>query len=208
MIALIVSTIAFAQATVVALGDGLTGEVRSAASSGWVTVLADCLEERAPRAWTVVDRASDGQTIAATLAKAASVDEIGPRVVVVGLNSREMAGPDVEIARRQEEIGGLVRALRHGRTPPNVLLVGPLPLVPGPPPAEEAVQLQARATEWNQALSAFAAGLEGVRHVDLQAEWPQDASALVTAEARLTDQGHARVAAAVCDAVLATSSPE
>ncbi|MEQ1501497.1 MAG: hypothetical protein ABMB14_04660, partial [Myxococcota bacterium] len=46
---------------------------------------------------------------------------------------------------------------------------------------------------------------DGVSHVNLLADWPKDGearAALTVHGWALSDQGHARVAAAVCDAVL------
>ena len=74
-------------------------------------------------------------------------------------------------------------------------------------PAEvgaDQVALDQRAESWNAAIAA-AAAQPGVAHVDLWKDWPRsgpERAALTADGQRLTDQGHARVAAAVCDAVL------
>ena len=64
---------------------------------------------------------------------------------------------------------------------------------------------------WNTALSEFAGSAEGVRHIDLWADWPRERperAGLTVDGWHLSDQGHARVGAAVCDAVMTRPKAE
>jgi lysophospholipase L1-like esterase len=58
---------------------------------------------------------------------------------------------------------------------------------------------------WNKALGAVAESADDVAVVDLWTDWPRAAAergALTLNGWHLSDQGHARVAAAVCDALI------
>jgi hypothetical protein len=169
---------------------------------GWVPVLADCLEERAPQRFTVIDRASLGATVSQIRAHLGEVRALGPAWVVVTLGGAEMG----EQKGLRAELEGFVAEVGVGR----VVLVGLVPVtVDGAEPAVQA-SADARAARWNKLLdevaSRVAAQGAGVVHVDLWSQWPKDAAgraALSTRSGALTDQGLARVAAAVCDVVLA-----
>lgn len=212
MLWLLFASLALAQTTVVALGDGLvaapppvvTARAADTVPGGWVTVLADCLEERAPRAFTVVDRASGGETTASLLERARSLGDLAPEVVVLGLGARELAVVAVDEAAVRAELGHLVGALRAMSGPPGVLLVGLVPPVVAQAAGDQDA-IDAQTAAYNRLLAEVAAQTAGVHHVDLQGDWPKGrARAALTAEgSRLTDQGHARVAAAVCDAIVA-----
>lgn len=173
--------------------------------SGWVAVLADCLEERAPRAWTVVDRAALGDSPTAVRERVGSLRELGPRVVVLGVGAREVgrAGADVDAFR--DEVTRIVGELRQVRPPPGVLLLGLVPPTAAQLPAsDEQAALDERARTYDAALRELARE-DGVHHLDLQRDWPAEpaARAALTVDGwRLTDQGHARVAATACDAIL------
>jgi hypothetical protein len=166
---------------------------------GWVPVLADCLQERAPQRFTVIDRASLGATMAQIRAHLAEVRALGPAWVVVTLGGTE-AG---ERSGLRAELEGFVAEVGVGR----VVLVGLVPVtVDGAEPAVQA-SVDERVAKWNKLLDEVATkGGAAVVHVDLWSQWPKDAAgraALSTRSGALTDQGLARVAAAVCDVVLA-----
>lgn len=216
------STIALAQQPlpVVALGDGLVAgpPARAAAAEpggpgGWVPALADCLEERSPQRFTVVDRAVGGETVASARGRLAGVRELQPAWVIVTLGAQELSDPAVDLKRLRQELRGVVDELtaraRKGR--PGVLLVGLVPPTLGQVDGAEAAAqegVDGRTAEWNRALAEVAGQAEQVVHVDLWADWPREAqarSALTVQGWSLSDQGHARVAAAICDAVLAAT---
>lgn len=202
------ASVVLAQSTVVALGEGLVTVPATAESAprtvsgGWVAVLADCLEERAPHAWTVVDRSRGGATSSTSPDPVARARELDPAVVVVGVGGEALAAPDADPRAFREEITTLVREIRRGRKPAGIVLVGMVPSWGNlEPPVSDA-----RAALWNAALAGLAADMDGVRHADVLADWPREPAAraaLSAAGGTLTDQGHARVAAAVCDAILA-----
>ena len=220
MIAWMFVSAALAQSTVVALGDGLVAgppasgvHAADTVPGGWVAVLADCLEERAPRAWTVIDRAVDGETARSALERAPSVRELDPDVIVIGVGAREVGDPSVEPATFRADMETLVGELRRGKDR-GVLIVGLVPpmlaqVPPGSPALASLIDQTAadrRTEQWNATLADVARKTVGVSHVDLLADWPRDErarGALTDAAWRLTDQGHARVAAAVCDAIVA-----
>lgn len=213
MLALLANAFA-APAPVVAMGDGLVpgpadpvvpgsqpGDPTAATvPGGWIPVLADCLEERAPRRFTVVDRAVPGETIASARTKAASVRELAPAWVVVAVGARELSDPGTDPASLRDGLAALLADLGTKRV--KVLLVG---LVP-PTLADPARQAAAddRTAEANRVIASVASAASAA-HVDPWADWPRDpaARAAHTAEGgALSDQGHARVAAVVCDALL------
>lgn len=210
MLPLLLASIAFAQSTVVTLGDGplvapsivVTARTADTVPGGWVTVLADCLEERAPRAWTVVDRATIGETAKSASKRLGEVSELGPEVVVLGLGARELVVSEPDIVALRGDLTRLVAELRKGSAPPGVLLVG----LVVPVLASDEAEVERRTIAYNGLLAEIAEENAGVHHVDLQSDWPQGrARATLTAEGGgLTDQGHARIAAAVCDAIVAS----
>jgi hypothetical protein len=132
-------------------------------------VLADCLEERAPGQFSVVDR-----TTVPASRRLDGVRELAPAAIVVAFGARDT---------------GLRRLLREVReTSAHVIVVG----------------VGAPTKAWSDELAALARAEPGIEPVDLLVEWPTDdagQAALATGGA-LSDQGHARVAAALCDAVL------
>ncbi len=174
---------------IVAVGEGLIADppaaearVEQVASVGWVAVLADCLEERRPGAFVVVDRSAGGERPVALAHSAPVVRELAPALVVVGFGAEPTA-----------EITALLDTLRR-EDGPAVMLVGPLP----PSIRREAV------------LALWTAAPLGAILVDPSVGWPtapEERARLADADDRLSDPGHARIGAQVCDAVLAWSAP-
>lgn len=187
---------------VVAMGDGLVaGASPSAAPGGWVAVLQDCLEERQPGRYSVVDRAG-AEPIRATFERGEAVRELAPTVVVVTFGAHALDG--MTAPSLEKDVGKLIRALRAGDAPPQVVLVGVAPAVAAA--AADQAKLDEQIAAWNAVLTTAARDVPGVRRVDLLTDWPADPGAragLASGAWALSDQGHARVAAAVCDAVLA-----
>lgn len=216
------STVTLAQLPqpVVALGDGLVAgppakatAVEPALPGGWVPALADCLEERSPQRFTVVDRAVGGETVATVRGRLAGVRELQPAWVVVTLGAQEIADPAADLKRFRQDLRAVVDELtaRSRKSRTGVLLVGLVPptlgQVEGADPATQD-GVDGRTAEWNRAFVELAASVDNVVHVDLWTEWPRDASARAALTVNgwsLSDQGHARVAAAVCDAVIANA---
>ncbi|HHO50336.1 MAG TPA: SGNH/GDSL hydrolase family protein [Deltaproteobacteria bacterium] len=225
---------------VVAVGDGpVVAPLNNTAPDqtvpgGWVTVLADCLEERQPARFTVVDRVVLGETTATFKERLEPVRELRPSWVVVALGARELAQEGSQPAAIRAELETIVTQLRAKtrKIRPEVLLIGPVSpaLEPGEGrpgegrpgegrpgegrPGEgkegdegsEQASLDARIGAYNAQLTELAASIEGVTFVDLWSGWPREPSrrsGLTVGGWTLSDQGHARVAAAVCDAVLA-----
>lgn len=182
---------------VVAIGDGFvappapamgsaTGAAKAAPAMGWVAVLADCLEERAAGRFAVVDRAITGETPTAAQARVSSVLELDPKLVLVGI-----ASPTAEQAAAwRAEIQGLIGSLSP--QVPGVLLVA-VGRTDGDP-AYAAI------------LTDVTGSVPGVVHVELGDPATGEPTPLLSAGA-LTDQGHARVGAAVCDAVVGWKPP-
>lgn len=162
------------------------------APAGWVAAVADCLDERAPGRFRVAEVAPVGE-----------VDHAPVTLLGIGDSRLATAQPD----RRAfvADLTARVTALRAAGT--EVVLVGLVP--PNPDqitaaPVRDAVV--AEAPHWNAAIADLARRTGGVRHVDLWSHWPTDPAerARMTVDGwSLSDQGHARVAAAVCDEVLA-----
>lgn len=181
---------------VVAVGDALTApSIPSPSSSpgGWVAVLADCLEERAKGKYTVVDRAIAGQTPEQVRTGLATILDLKPGLVLVGVSPPK--GTDkAAVAAFQaqlEAIGHDVAGKGAG-----TVLVGVVEPVDADP-------------RWNDAVSQVAKDIPGVVHVDLVVDWPRDPvdRASLIRDGYLSEQGHARVGAAVCDAVIAWKAP-
>ncbi|MBA2320021.1 MAG: SGNH/GDSL hydrolase family protein [Deltaproteobacteria bacterium] len=178
----------WAGSPVVALGD-------AGPAGGWVPVLADCLEERSPGNFSVVDRAAVGETVGSVGKRAAGVRELGPAAIVLSLRVEEATPP----AAFRKDLSRVLRDLRGPDT--RIVLVGIAP----PTAASEVL-----AAEWNAQLAALARSEPDVQHADLLADWPKDEpgrAALSSATWTLSDQGHARVAAAVCDVLLREKAP-
>jgi len=211
---LLVGTALAVPRPVVAMGDGLvaggpTSELSAdpTVPGGWVSVLADCLEERAPGQVTVIDRTDPGDTAAIARARVSEVHRLRPRMVVVGVGARELAHPDADVDAFRRDLRLLLGQLR-AEPAPRIMLVGMVPptlaQIPEVSPGEQR-QVDQRTADWNQVLADVAHAEGGVRHLDLWTEWPRDPAArsrLTVDGWRLSDQGHARVAAAVCDAIV------
>lgn len=190
---------------------------------GWVPVLADCLEERAPARYTVVDRAVPAETIATARDRVAAVRELTPAFVLVTLGGPELGDASTDLGKLRGQLVQLLGELAKGRkSRPQILLLSTLPPTlsqAAPPPhadedpesaARVQGQIDARAAAWNTTLGDVARTVDGVGHVNLLADWPTDPvarGALTELGWSLSDQGHARVAAAVCDAILAAQKP-
>jgi lysophospholipase L1-like esterase len=175
-------------------------------TSSWVAALGDCLEERAAGQFHVVDRVAPGETVRSARDRIADVRDMKPSVVVVGLGARELGADKPDGNRFRKELTKLTQQLRSAESSPTVVLVGMVaPTVVDDPKIQ--LDIDKLATAWNLSLEEMAAGDEHIRHVDLWASWPKDGAqrtALTVDAWELSDQGHARVAAAVCESV----SPE
>jgi len=205
---------------IVAVGDGLVVGAEAPAATaraseaeegtvpgGWIAVLADCLEERTPGRFAVTDQSFPEATARTARQRAYQAIELQPALVLVGLGAQELSGPDPDRAAFREELAALLTDLRADATP-TVMLVG---LVP-PTVAQMAdpkrlaqAEVDQRTSRWNAELASLADSLPGVVHVDLLQEWPREPERrekLTVDGTRLSDQGHARVAAMVCDAVV------
>lgn len=202
---------------VVAVGDGPVLAPHNSTApdqtvpGGWVAVLADCLEERNPARFTVVDRVVPGETTATLRERLEPVRELRPSWIVVTLGARELAEEGSQPAAIRGELESIVTQLRSKirKVRPEVLLIGLVPPVleqiEGRDPADQATTDE-RVVAYNALLTELAAATEGVTFVDLWSGWPREPkgrSGLAVGGWSLSDQGHARVAAAVCDAVLA-----
>lgn len=204
MLALWLTTALAGPQSIVAVGDGLVAgpAVDSAAeaepASGWVAGLGDCLNDGAPGRFAVVDRVRPRETAKTASQVVAEARAAKPKLVVLGVGAQEaIAGGDP--AQFGLELTALLVELGEGRRAPSVLVVGVVPAA-----AEDQAALDARIETWNATIAATAAQ-QGAVHVDLWKEWPrsgEERAALTGPDHSLTDQGHARVAAAVCDAVL------
>ena len=195
---------------VVAIGDGLVAApveevaVSDTIPGGWVAVLGDCLEERAPKAWTVLDRTKAGATAASVHQRLGEVLEVHADLVLVGVGAMELARSD-DRASFEKELMALVSDLRGDL---QVMLVGMVaPTVAQSPDQTVGSQanLDARTLSWNQALAKLARTDQGVSHLDLWTDWPKEDATrgqLTVGGFRLSDKGHARVGTAVCDAIL------
>lgn len=204
----LLSVAAWAQpAPLVLVGDGLVAGAtteaaagaRGQASGGWASVLADCLEERAPGRWAVVDRTVEAETARSAHAQVEAVRGLKPELVVVGVGAREAARADASPEGFRTELSGLVGALEEAGAK-RVLLLGVLPS--GAAASADDARLQA----WNAAIAQVASSRSASRaYVDIWTDWPKAGEArakLVDPNASLSHQGHARVAAAVCDAAV------
>jgi len=174
----------WAGSPVVALGDA------GAATGGWVPVLADCLEERAPGRFSVVDRAAVGETVGSLQKRIAGVRELGADAIVLSLRVDEGTPP----AAFRKDLARVLRDLRGSAG--RIVLVGVAP---------PTVAAEPLAAEWDAQLAALARSEPDVVHADLVSDWPKDdagRAALSAARWTHSEQGHARVAAAVCDVLL------
>ena len=216
MISLWLFSQAIAGTPVVALGDGLVVSPAEAAGPGpsagsWVAVLADCLDERSPAKYRVVDRVQSGETVRSALKKVEAIRALKPSVVVVGLGARELGQVKPDAVKFRRDLGRLVRDLRVDDTTTDVLLVGMVSPVLAKDSTDQQSSVDEQASVWNVSLAELAAEDEGIQHVDLWASWPRtgaDRSALTEQVWTLSDQGHARVATAICDALIDLSAEE
>ncbi|MBW2253808.1 MAG: SGNH/GDSL hydrolase family protein [Deltaproteobacteria bacterium] len=202
---------------VVAMGDGLVVGTEIPATGaqtkegtvpgGWVAVLADCLEERRPGRFAVTDQSTPDATAKTARQRVYQALELRPALVLVGLGAQELSGPDPDRAGFRDELAALLADLRVDPVP-AVMLVGMVPPTVAQMPDPEGMaqaDVDQRTSRWNGELAALAESLPGVTHVDLLQEWPQKADRrgrLTIDGTHLSDQGHARVAAMVCDAVV------
>jgi hypothetical protein len=184
---------------VVALGDGLVVAPggKDAVSAGLAAGLGDCLEEKAPKRWGVVDRSDAGETLVSARPKVGDVVGLGPAWVVVALGARELADPATDPEKLAAELGAFALSVRgdkpeSGRT---VLLLGALASAGE---GDRAPQ-QARVDGFNEALAKL--GLPGVVHLDPAKVRKVPKDGLVDGEA-LTAAGQAKVVAAICELVL------
>jgi len=163
-------------------------------AGGWVAVLADCLEERRPHQYALVDHTADHGTLGDARRHVAEYRELSPALVIVGVG----VPGDADRDGLRSDLDGLVDDLAadHG---PSVLLVGPVPTHDESGPSDR------RTRAWNDDVERIAAARRAA-HLDLLATWPppgEERAGLTLSGRQLSDQGHARVGAQVCDAVLA-----
>lgn len=180
---------------VVALGDGVVASpaAQEAAPGAIAAVLADCLEERSPTRFSVVDRSVAGETIATARPKLAEVAALAPAWVVVTLGARELADPAADPERVAAEVASVAAALGGGRDR-TVLLVGALPAG-----GDADAALEARVAAFNQKLASL--GAPGIVPLEPGRGGKRPKEALVDG-ARLSAAGQAKVAAGICDVVL------
>ncbi len=208
---ILLSVAAASPTPLVALGDALLAPDSPAPerAPGWVSVLADCLSERSPGSFEVLDRTTRGMTAASAREAVPAARALGPELVVVGLGAQELSRAEGAGGAFRQAVGELLGVLREEPAAPVVMLVGLVPpsvaQLPAVAPSTRAV-LDERAVAWNGVLFDLAAEEEAVHHVDLLADWPvavEGRHRLTRGGLHLSDRGHARVAAQVCDAVLA-----
>ena len=189
MLALWLSLAWASPTTVIAVGDGVVaaGSPGAEAVSGWVSGLADCLQEESPGNYTVVDRQGP----------AVSVEQVGgwirgiqkERRVVVLLGAGWSEG---RAALDPSQLTRLIKGLRAlSRPPAEVFVVSPV-RAPSSVSAAEGSGLTALAQS------------PGVTLVDPSASLMQSGPGAMWSEGPvLSAQGHAAVAATVCDALRA-----
>jgi len=196
----------------VALPAGAERGATETVPGGWVTVLQDCLDEGAPASFTVIDRAVPGETAKSARERVDGVVELSPGLVVVALGAQELGDESPSPARFKRDLQRLVDALRQAPRKPDVLLLGMVPPTlaqAGEVPGNAQQDIDNRTSAWNEALKSVASEQAGVRHVDLWSDWPRESgqrAGLTVNGWHLSDQGHARVGAAVCDGVMAAAS--
>lgn len=182
---------------VVALGDGLvvSPAAQEAVPGGLAAVLADCLEERAPKRFSVVDRSVVGETLATVRPKIAEVAGLGPSWVVVTLGARELADPATDPQKLATDVAAVAADLGGGPQRTVVLLGALAAAVEG-----DAAALEARVAAFNTKLSSL--GAPGVVPLEPGRGGKRPREGLVEGS-RLSAAGQARVAAAICEVVLA-----
>lgn len=201
---------------VLAMGDGLVAgppaAVAPEVAAAWVTSLADCLDERATDAYSVTDRATPGETVKTARAKVGQLRKEPADVVVVTLGAQELADDQAQAEQLAGQLETLLTEMRAPKQPTPVILVGMVPPTlaqAGPDDGERQSAIDARTEAWNAEVAKLARRLPGVRHLDVWQDWPRDGARQAHTEKgwHLSEQGHARVAAAVCDAVVALKAP-
>ncbi|MFT4622045.1 MAG: hypothetical protein ACI8PZ_000698 [Myxococcota bacterium] len=205
---------ALAGTPVVAVGDELVvaaAEPGGGGTGGWVQSLADCLDERAPDRWTVMDRGRTGETLRAVRGRVDELRELaGPTgVVVLGLGARELA-VGVVSAELRAELEQLVGSLKV-RPGPTILLVDPIAPDLGGGEGDSQVVVDSAVSGLTRAFDQVARESPAIQHVRLWSDWPRDGRArrVLTERSRtLTARGHARVAAAVCDAIVESAESD
>lgn len=210
----LLTQLALAMTPVVAIGDELVvaaAEPGGVGTGGWVHSVADCLEESGQARWTVTDRSRTGETLRAAQQRVAEVRELaGPSgVLVVALGARELA-LGVVPAQLRTELDQLVQALLV-EPAPMVILVDPIApaLAAGTP--QERVAVDAAVSGFTRALGQVAEAEADVLHVRVWGDWPRAGRArrvLTERDRTLSARGHARVAAAVCDALVNLDAAE
>jgi hypothetical protein len=170
---------------VVVVGDALVSGGPGAVPGGWVSVVSDCLDEAHPGGFSIVDRTRGGERPADLLGRLA---ELRPAtgVVVVGFGF----GGDAADAR------SVVDAL----TAPigaRVLLIAAV--------AERAERTD-EVTAFNVALEGLLDAAGRVRMVDPGPVLDKGAGELWV-RGQLTDAGHARLGALVCEALAPPAPP-
>ena len=213
----LIASLALAAEPVVAIGDGLVvappqKQTADASTGSWVAALADCLQETQQGRFRVVDRVSPGETAKSARERVEDVVELDPEVVVVGLGARELGAARPDANRFRKDLMRLVRDLRSVDEPAEIVLVGMVSPTLHQDDAggkPEQTVFDDLADSWNKTLGELARG-EGIRHVNLWKSWPREGderAALTSGAWELSDQGHARVAAAVCEALANAKRP-
>ncbi len=202
---------------VLAMGDGLVAgppaAVAPEVAAAWVTSLADCLDERAAGAYSVTDRATPGETVKSARAKVTQLRKEPADVVVVTLGAQELADDAAEAEQLGSQLETLLTEMRGPKSVTPVILVGMVPPTlaqAGPDDSEHQAAIDARTEDWNAEVAKLSRRLSGVRHLDVWKDWPRDGARADHTELgwHLSEQGHARVAAAVCDAVVSMKAPK
>jgi lysophospholipase L1-like esterase len=192
-------TTAAAQDTrvVVTVGDGIVvaPAAQEALPGGIAAVLGDCLEERAPKKFSVVDRNAPGETLVSVQPKVDAVTALAPGWVVVTLGARELADPATDPATLATEVVAV--ATRLGAGPQRTVLV--LGLLPAAVEADQQA-LDARVGAYNTKLTSLA--VPGLVALDPTARGRKAAKEPQVDGGRLSAAGQARVAAAICELVL------
>ena len=182
MSVLFLTALAWGQQTVVAVGEREASASNATLPGGWVRVLADCLEERKPSEYEVVDRRVVGETLTSLKERAADIAKLEPSWVVVSLG----ALPERTEAQWSELLTALIPTQSGG-------------LVVLPAAAPDRAKLAGQ-------LRQIVAARERLIVLDPYGAWPtspDDRRALINeSDQQLTDQGYAKVASSMCDALL------
>lgn len=151
----------------------------------WVQALQDCLNEKRPEGFQVVDRRIPGETVTTLKTRLEELASLAPAHVVIRLGSN----PDTEALSAL--VGALVTA--ESTAPAVVLLPFERPDPPPTAPAPTAdATAESAATPDPSAPRGTWADLATHPRVTVLAEGPW----------HLTEQGNARVGARLCEAIL------